>query len=1246
MPASFVDGRYLVERKLGEGGKGIVFLCQDTTLGRKVAIKLIKEEVMDPDSLARFQREVQAMGQLVHPNVVTIHDVGQEGGRHFLVLELMEGGDVEHLIQGSPDGRLDTATAVRVGSDMARGLAHAHSNGILHRDIKPGNAWLTGDGVAKLGDFGLAYLGGGTRLTRAGMMVGTVAYMAPEVALGRTADERSDLYMLGASLYEMVTGRVPFQGDDPVRVIFSHINDMPLSPRRLAPDLPPALETLITRLLSKDPEQRPENAAAVLDALESIDVGAIHELPLRGTPSEAVQPTTPEPRWAQPVVGREREVAALRARVDSAMQGQGGLVFITGEAGIGKTRLAAELRAYARGRGCQWLEGRYDKDASIANQPFVEALRMYLRAAPQGALTTLVGPYATELSRVFPDVAAALGTQPQAPDVAEDDPQAARQRQQEAVAHLFTSIAKQQPLVLFLDDLQWAPSIDTVHIIARETASEPLLVVGAYRETELEERQNPARTVLAMNRERLFQPLSLGRLGHDDVAQMVSQALGQATTQKLTDLVYDRTEGNPFFVEELVRHLVESDALTMGDEGWDVRETPSLQMPRSVKVVVEERLERLSEETRRVLAMASVIGGEFALDLLHRVTETEEEALLDAVEEALTARVVVPRPGVGQETYAFADNQVRDVLYEGISPIRQRRYHLRVGEAIEKVHERRPSTGLRTGLEEYYGALAYHFVEGNDVEKAVDYSIKAGDRDHHNYSLPRARSHYQVAAELLDELGEETERAAHVHAQLGMNLVSGYGAADVGTEAPQRDAHHMERAIKLFQAAGNRPRAATLLRALGSAYIAGIGVPLDGQRAVELYREGAELLAGEPDSVDKAVAHDGLAFAHIISLEPAPAEEAAREALRIADAVGDADTLLLATTDVASSLLLAGRLREALYYRERSWEAVQKARSPWYRERAVAHAIYVGWLGDLDYYMRWYGRFQALQERGVGRRYRESVAGQMAAVHLQAGDPAAARPFLAAAANLRPYANQQERYGWVLAMLGDWDAAETAFVPPGVEEPRLTGLRTVYRAWYHALLLVRQGDYERAVHLLRPWWEQCREKGAITLELNLLPLLCEAYVRLGQLDEAHSCLARAQEILASQDEWLGLPAAVYHAEGVVASAEERWDEAEAAFQRAADESEAHGLLYDQAQALYEWAVMYLDRASAHGEPVEPNEQRQEAPPGDPSTSSGRAATSDRERGAELLDRSLEIFTRCEAKKDIEKIIARKEVLTA
>jgi serine/threonine-protein kinase len=211
---SFQGSRYQVLRKLGEGGKGIVFLCQDTVLRRQVAIKLLKEEGLDEEGLLRFQREVQAMASLVHPNVVTVFDIGQEGGRHFLVLELMEGGDVENLIASAPNQRLDAATAVRIAKEVARALEHAHRHSILHRDVKPGNVWLTtrsassgqAQGVAKLGDFGLAYLGGSTRLTQAGMMVGSIAYMAPEVALGRPADQRSDLYMLGAGTQSRLVG--------------------------------------------------------------------------------------------------------------------------------------------------------------------------------------------------------------------------------------------------------------------------------------------------------------------------------------------------------------------------------------------------------------------------------------------------------------------------------------------------------------------------------------------------------------------------------------------------------------------------------------------------------------------------------------------------------------------------------------------------------------------------------------------------------------------------------------------------------------------------------------------------------------------------------------------------------------------------------------------------------------------------------------------------------------------------------
>lgn len=220
---SFSEGRYQVERKIGEGGKGTVFLAHDTALDRHVAIKVIRGEDLGRDSLHRIQREMQTMARLTHPNVVAIHDVGREDGHHFLVLEYLEGGDLEELTRAQ--GPLEADAFMRVSLGVAEALKYAHDQGILHRDVKPGNIWLTKDGVAKLGDFGLAIAADLPRVTQEGMTAGTVAYMPPEQALGRDYEPRSDLYMLGATLFHLITGRPPFLGDDPVRIVFSHINE-------------------------------------------------------------------------------------------------------------------------------------------------------------------------------------------------------------------------------------------------------------------------------------------------------------------------------------------------------------------------------------------------------------------------------------------------------------------------------------------------------------------------------------------------------------------------------------------------------------------------------------------------------------------------------------------------------------------------------------------------------------------------------------------------------------------------------------------------------------------------------------------------------------------------------------------------------------------------------------------------------------------------------------------------------------
>ena len=235
-----------MKKFLGEGGKKKVYLAHDTVLDRDVAFALIKTEKLDDDSRKRITREAQAMGRLGdHPHIVTVYDFGEHEGQPYMVLPLLQGGDVEGLIEKAPENRLPIDKAIEIGKCVCRGLEFAHSKGIVHRDLKPGNVWLSEDGTAKIGDFGLAVAMDLSRLTQSGMMVGTVSYMPPEQAMGGKVTEQADLYSLGAMLYEMVTGRPPFVGDDSVAIIGQHINTSPVSPAWHCSGLPPALETLI-----------------------------------------------------------------------------------------------------------------------------------------------------------------------------------------------------------------------------------------------------------------------------------------------------------------------------------------------------------------------------------------------------------------------------------------------------------------------------------------------------------------------------------------------------------------------------------------------------------------------------------------------------------------------------------------------------------------------------------------------------------------------------------------------------------------------------------------------------------------------------------------------------------------------------------------------------------------------------------------------------------------------------------------
>ena len=450
-PTSFANGRYQVKRFLGEGGKKKVYLAQDTLLDREVAFALIKTEGLDEAGRSRISREAQAMGRLgSHPHIVTVFDLGQEAEQPYMVTELMNGGDVEGIIEDASDHRLPMDQAINIAKETCQGLEFAHSRGIVHRDLKPGNVWLTSDGVAKIGDFGLAVSLDRSRLTTEGMMVGTVSYMPPEQAMGGEVTPRSDLYSMGAMLYEMVTGRPPFLGDDSVAIIGQHINTPPVSPTWHNGQCPRPLEALILRLLAKNPAERPESATDVLSALDAIDLAASVEQPAAGI-DEA---HSLDGLAGGVFVGRQREMGELKACLEDALSGRGRLVTLVGEPGIGKTRTAQELATYAGLRQGQVLWGRcYEEQGVPPYWPWVQAIRSYVRDVDPEQLRSEMGAGAADIAEVVSDVRERLPNLQPAPQL---EPEQARFRLFDSIAAFLKTASQRQPLVLVLDDLHWA----------------------------------------------------------------------------------------------------------------------------------------------------------------------------------------------------------------------------------------------------------------------------------------------------------------------------------------------------------------------------------------------------------------------------------------------------------------------------------------------------------------------------------------------------------------------------------------------------------------------------------------------------------------------------------------------------------------------------------------------------------------------------------------------------------------------
>lgn len=761
---SLLNGRYRLLEQLGQGGAGVIYKAEDEQLKRIVALKVLHADGgMAADKLERFRSEARSVARLNHPNIVTLYDYAEQEARPYLVMEYVPGQDLWALDNSYAPNLMPFSLSLSIIDGILAALEYSHAHQVIHRDLKPENVMITPEGLVKVMDFGLARVQGQSRLTQEGLVAGTASYLAPELALGEPGDHRADLYALGVMMYELVAGRLPFSGDDPLTVISQHIHAPVVPPQRFNPHISDDLQAIILKLMSKHASERYATADEVrqdLAPLLAYFTGSppapsvqSEPGPLVGLDSTSTHQAILDRISRGKMVGREAELAELKRRWDLVRRSEPGVepvLLIAGESGIGKTRLLRELQVYAGLRDGYVLRGTArEDDAGTPYTLFANALRNYVRDQPVEALRRQApGFVAGEVVKLAPQLAEKLGYIPPNPSLG---PEAERARLLEQVTRFLLNMARERPTLLLLDDLHFSDpgSLDLLEMLARHAFGSSLLIAGAYRDVAVGDSNPVNHHIAVLASTDLTYRIPLQRLPESAVRQMLEALLGDPVSEEFVRAINDATEGNPLFVEEVIKSLALDGQIVLRAGHWQQRTTGHLNVPGSIKSVLGGRFQRIKKSTLELLQLAATIGRNFSLDLLAAASPYGEDIIERAIEEAFLYQLVEVNRIVDQAAdisvyYQFQHAFIRETLYEEMRPLRRRRWHRRVAEAMEQLAGAKPI--------DKPAVLAHHFMAGAQEEKAVCYLGQAADIARQVHANAEAVAYFRQAHEILEDM--------------------------------------------------------------------------------------------------------------------------------------------------------------------------------------------------------------------------------------------------------------------------------------------------------------------------------------------------------------------------------------------------------------------------------------------------------------------------------------------------------------
>jgi diguanylate cyclase (GGDEF)-like protein len=683
---------YTTIEQIGRTLHSTVYRASRDEHGGTVVIKTLRAEHPSPSEIARLRHECELIRGVQTDGIVKILDVIDHEGMIALILEDFDGVPLKDIVgDGFPIDRF-LETAIR----LAEILGNLHQGGISHRDIKPHNILINEKrDILKLTDFGVA-----AEITRLNdeiynpeVMGGTLPYMSPEQTgrISCAVDYRTDLYSLGISFYEMLTGEVPFTSRDPLEIIHSHIAKVPPPPERFKADIPPSLSGIVMKLLSKSAEDRYQNSFALAaDLRECLDqfrrTGRIEPFDLG---CNDVSPWFHIPHF---LVGRDDEMKKLHDAFDRASRGSMEVMLVSGEPGIGKTALVNEVRKPIADRRGYFIAGSHDqfrKNVPYSGmlQAFQSLVRQLLTESEERVLAwkeklcAALGPNGKIITDAIPEAEIIMGEQR---DVADLGPEEARNRFNLVFNNFIRVFAgREHPLVLFLDDLQWvdSASLDLIQTITADRGLRFFLLIGAYRDNEVTAHHPLMLAVDAMRMAGIpVGTITPGAVSPEGVNQIISRLFHCAPdlSRPLAEVIHGKTNGNPFFLNQFLQTLSAGGHISFVPEQgwiWDMEAIQEMQVTDNVVQFLADRLSTLPAETLKLIQISACIGNRFDTETLAALTTIPVDEILYTM-DALIREGFLYRTG---DLYRFYHERIREAAYSLLSPEEREQIHFKIG---------------------------------------------------------------------------------------------------------------------------------------------------------------------------------------------------------------------------------------------------------------------------------------------------------------------------------------------------------------------------------------------------------------------------------------------------------------------------------------------------------------------------------------------------------------------------------------